>query len=134
MTSGFDPILSMLSEIKNAAFSGHKNLEVGYSRYRESVLKILKKMGLLDFKVIKMEGQIFKGINIELSEDKEALRRFKSYRSFSRPGRRVYSGLPQLKSLVAKKKYGLVLSTSLGVMEIREALKRSLGGELLFEI
>lgn len=134
MTSGFDPVISLLVQIKNACLSGAAYLELPHSKYREQVLSVLSKMGLLRFKVFKEEARAFKKVHIDLSTDPTSRRRLTSFRLYSRPGRRIYGNSTKLSFLLGKHKNGVVLSTSKGVLEIKEALKKNLGGELLFEV
>ena len=133
MSSGFDPIISLVIQIKNAHLAGSSSLDTDYSKYRESVLTVLSKMGFLNFKVYKEEGS-FKKLHLDLSSEPEAKRRLVGVRLISRPGRRIYGDGAKLKLLLNKRKNGVVLSTSQGVMNIKDAVKKSLGGELLFEI
>lgn len=134
MASGFDPIIFMMVEIKNAFLSGAKTVRVDHSVYRERVLSVLKDLGLLNFKVYKESGLSHKKIDIGLNVDNKSTRRFKSFRIFSRPGRRTYLSFRKIKKALAKRPGALIVSTSQGVLEGKEAVKKSLGGEVLFEI
>lgn len=134
MTSGFDPIITLMVEVKNASLRGSNSLDIYYSGYREDVLQVLKGLGLLNFKVFKEEGQAFKKIHINLPEDLKSRRRLKSFRIFSRPGRRIYMSSAKIKARLAKHPSTTLVSTSQGTLEAKEAVKRSLGGEVLFEV
>ena len=134
MTSGFDPIISLIIQIKNAYLSGAKSLELDYYTYRENVLKTLSGMNMVTYRVFKEEGKTFKKIHIDLSQVPEFSRRIKELRLYSRPGRRVYGDSAKLKTMMSKHQDGVVLSTSQGILNIKDALKKNLGGELLFEV
>lgn len=134
MASGFDPIISLVIQIKNAYLAGTSSSEIEHSKYRENVLEVLSKMGFLSYRVFKEEGGSFKKIHLDLSTQPEMKRRMVGVRLFSKPGRRLYGDGAKLKFMLSKRKVGVVLSTSLGVMNIKEAVKKSLGGELLFEV
>lgn len=121
-------------EIKNALLSGKAALTVDYSGYRENVLKVLKELGLLSFKIFKEEAGPFKKIEIELLDEPSAKRRLKEFRIFSRPGRRLYLSVSKIKAKLAKRPGAFVISTSKGVLEARSAVKQSLGGEIIFEV
>lgn len=134
MASGYDPVISLLTQIKNSILAGTLSLEVDHSKYRESVLKVLEELGLLRLKVFRYGGRPFKRIHLEISDDPVVRSRLTSFRSYSKPGRRVYWDVSKLKELLGKRKIGLVLSTSRGVLPIESAAKKNLGGEILFEV
>lgn len=124
----------MLVQIKNSYLAGRNSLELPYSIYREKVLDALTRMKLLNYKVFKEEGRSFKKIHIDLQGDSQSRRRLTTFKVYSRPGRRVYGDNAKLAFLLSKHKNGVMLSTSKGILEIKEALKKNLGGELLFEV
>ncbi len=134
MSSGYDPILSLMTEIKNAILVGRNKLVVDFSGYREGVLKVLRGEDFLSYKIFKEPDQKNKKLQIELKEDKEVKRRLTSFKAFSSPGRRYYLPVSRLKTYLSKRRQGLVISTSRGVLNIKEAVKKSLGGEVLFEV
>lgn len=134
MASGFDPIIFLMVEIKNTLLSGGRALIVDHSIYRQNVLAVLKGLGLLSFKVYKEAGLNRKKIQIELNVDNQSTRRLKSFRIFSRPGRRTYLSFRKIKNTLAKRPGAVIVSTSQGVLEGKEAVKKSLGGEVLFEV
>jgi len=133
MTSGFDPIISMVIELKNAAMAGRESYETSHSKYREAVASVLSPHKFFTFKVYKPEGQSIKKIRFDF-DSRTLAQKMTSLRIYSRPGRRLYADSPKLKSLFMKGRRDLFLSTSRGVMSISEALKRGLGGQLLFEM
>jgi|GEM_PF-2534108 ribosomal protein S8 len=134
MTSGFDPIISLLIEIKNAHLSGASSIEIRHSKYREGVLETLSKMNLLTYRVFKDEGGSFKKIHVDLSQDSNSRRRMLGIHFYSKPGRRIYGNSTRLKFMMSKSQAGVVISTSKGVFSIRDAVKKNLGGELLFRV
>lgn len=134
MSAGYDPILSLMVEIKNTLLAGKRNLTVDHSRYREGVLKVLQEMSFLSYKIYKESGRKNKKLEIEIKDEGEAKRRLTSFRSFSTPGRRFYLPVSRLKHYLEKRRQGVVVSTSRGVMNVVDAVKKSLGGEVLFEV
>ena len=133
MTSGYDPIISMIIELKNAALAGRESYEISYSKYRESVAAALSLGSFLSYRVYKPEGGNFKKLHFDF-EAKNLAQILSSLRIYSRPGRRIYADCAKLKLLFTKGRRGLFLSTSRGIMAIDEALKRNLGGQILFEV
>jgi len=55
-------------------------------------------------------------------------------KQISKPGRKVYITYDKLKKLYLYRKHFLLLSTSKGILSNKEAIRRRLGGELLFII
>lgn len=134
MTAGYDPIIILMTQIKNSLLAGHLSLVVSSSSYREAFLQVLKDQGLLAFKVFKQAESGKKRLQISIEPGDEVYRRLTSFRSFSRPGRRFYLTTSRLENFLAKRRAGLVISTSRGILPIKEAVKRRLGGEVLVEV
>ena len=58
-----------------------------------------------------------------------------TFRLFSKPSRRIYENVNELKKRYSYNPYALcIVSTSKGVMKIDEAVKNNIGGEVLCEI
>ncbi|MBI2582886.1 30S ribosomal protein S8 [Candidatus Azambacteria bacterium] len=125
-----DPIADMLTRIRNALLARHPVVEVPYSRLKYEIAKILSELGYLG--EIEKRGKRQRTIAIELRYEagRPAL---EGLRRVSRSGRRMYVGKDKIPSV----KQGLgvaVLTTPKGVMTSREAKKRGVGGEILFEV
>jgi len=122
-----DPIADMLTRIRNASHAGLPDVEVPYSRLKESLAAILKREGYIrDFTVA---GQTVKTIKLHLKyEGRRPV--LEGLQRVSKPGRRIYTtavSAPRVRG-------GLgiaVLSTSRGLMTDAEARKNRLGGEVL---
>jgi len=123
----------MLSAIKNASVVGKSSLEIPFFRQAKDILTVLKSGGFIkDVGTFKFEGQNFKGLRVDLVEDKSLVRRLVLQR-VSRPGRRIYieaGKLPSVKSGLGV----LIVSTSRGVMSGDEAKKKKLGGEVICKV
>lgn len=127
-----DPISDLLSRIRNAHMAGHYHVECLASRMGERILAVLKDEGyILGFKREKVREGIDK-IIVDLKYF-EGLPAIKELKRSSKPGRRMYSPIQDLK----KNHHGLgtvVLSTSKGVLSDAKAREMNVGGEVLFEI
>lgn len=101
-----------------------------YSKIKEDILKILKKLGYIEDFVVDKKNKL--DITVILAyENNKAL--FTDVKIFSKPGRKFYIKSTEIRtdrSGITSK----VLSTSKGVMTDIEAKKNKIGGELLFEI
>lgn len=124
------PIIDLIIRIKNAYQSGREETESPYSIFREEVVKKLIQMKYV--KGYKVTGDKKKTMTIELlySELQPAVTGVKI---FSRPGRRWYVSVTNIKPVLGGLGYS-VISTPKGVLTHIEAKKNRVGGELLFSI
>lgn len=126
-----DPIADMLNRIKNAQKVGHETAEMPSSKIKLEIAKILEKEGFLE----KVDKKRVKDRHILVLKLKyqQGVPAIADLRRLSKPGRRLYVGASDIKSV--KQGYGIALiSTSRGLMTDKEAKKKKLGGEVLCEI
>lgn len=124
-----DVIGDLLTVIRNGSTAGHEKVDVPASKFKESVVAVLKKADYItDYKVVKDGKQGIMRVYLNYGDNGEA--RITGLRRMSRPGRRYYvnsENVPNVRS-----GYGLaVVSTSKGVMSGGDAKKQNLGGELI---
>jgi small subunit ribosomal protein S8 len=126
-----DPIADMINRIKNAQAVNKDTLEVPFSKIRFEIGRILERTGFLK----KVELKTKKNKRpIELTlQYQEGVPAVSGVRRISKPGKRLYAGVAQLKK-VARKRGIVIVSTSKGLMTAGEAGKQNIGGELLCEI
>ena len=119
-----DKVANLLISIKNAYRSSKTPILVKTSKYKLEILKILKKYKyIIDFK--KVEDS-----NVEIVLDTEN-RIDMPIKRDSKPGRRLYI---RSKDIYLPRKGIIILSTSKGLKESREAKKEKIDGEKLFSI
>lgn len=123
-----DPIADMLTRIRNGLQAGHDRVDFPASRLKANICKVLKDEGYIkSFKIIaKTKSEI--NIRVVLKEGAIV-----GLKRFSRPGLRQYrkySEIPRVLSGLGTS----VVSTSQGVLSTKEAKKRKLGGEVLFNV
>jgi small subunit ribosomal protein S8 len=122
-----DQIADLLVRIRNASAIGKHEINMPFSKMKESILAILKSEGFVkNIEITEEEKR--KTIHIELSD-----KNLNHIKQISKPGQRIYSkskNIPRpLRGL------GLVIiSTPSGVITAKEAAKKGLGGELICEI
>ena len=113
--------------------AGRDTLEVPYTLECESIAKVLKQKDFIeDIKVFKKENSSTKMLKITLAKDGNVIKLSEAKR-ISKPGRRIYKSAQELKPVLQ----GLgvvVVSTSRGIMDGREAKKKKLGGEVICEV
>lgn len=119
-----DKVANLLIGIKNAYRSSKSPIIIRASKYKIEILKILKKYDYIeDFKEIE-DHNIEIHLQVETRNDMPVKRD-------SKPGRRVYI---KSKDVFSPRKGIVILSTSKGLKEAREARKEKVGGEKLFSI
>lgn len=117
----------LLVKIKNAQ-DAHKNaVFVPYSKSNLAIVQILEKGGFVGKTEVKKRTPYNK-IEIKLEKDEKLKLKF-----FSTPARNLYAKCEELSFL--RKGIGmLVLSTSRGIVNGKEARANKVGGKLLFKI
>lgn len=124
-----DPIGDLLTRIRNAQRVGKKDLTSPYSTARANVLNVLVAEGYIrGFSVFKNEnGRDELKVELKYLEGQPVIR---TIDRVSKPGRRVYSAIKDLK-LVSNGLGINILSTSEGVMSDVQARKKAIGGEII---
>ena len=126
-----DPIGDLITRIRNAQLRGRSKLTSPASTLRVRVLNVLKDEGYIrDFREIENGGH--KEIEIELKyfEGTPAIHQIQRV---SKPGRRVYSSIKDLR--LVRNGLGIsIVSTPKGVMSDNAAREANVGGEILCEV
>ena len=127
-----DPIADMLTHIRNASRAGLPATEMGHSRLKAEIARILKKEGYVaDVSEADAAGK--KRLRVVLKYDYNEKPIIQQIRRVSRPGLRRYVAAAE----VPRVRGGLgtaVLSTSRGIMSDRDARAAHVGGEVLCQI
>jgi small subunit ribosomal protein S8 len=127
-----DPIADMLTRIRNASRAGLPAAEMGHSRLKAEIARILKKEGYVA-DVAESDDAGKKLLRVVLKYDYNEKPIIQQIRRVSRPGLRRYVAAAE----VPRVRGGLgtaVLSTSRGIMSDREARAAHVGGEVLCQI
>ncbi len=127
-----DPLADMLTRIRNGQQRRKNAIVSPASKLRANVLEVLQREGFIRGYSQYEVGSGMNELSIELKyfEGEPVIRKI---RRISRPGRRVYSGVKDLK----KVRNGLgisILSTPQGVLSDAEARANHVGGEVLCEV
>ena len=127
-----DPIADMLTRIRNANSIGRKRVDMPASRIRVGIANVLKDEGFVDDYRVE-EGKPSSTLHLTLRYGVDGEKVIRSIRRVSKPGRRAYAGLKELKPVLRGQ--GIhVLSTPKGVLSDRKARELGVGGELLAEV
>jgi small subunit ribosomal protein S8 len=122
----------MLTCIRNASKAGLPAAEMGHSRLKAEIARIMKKEGYVA-DVAESDADGKKRLRVVLKYDYNEKPIIQQLRRVSRPGLRRYVGAGE----IPRVRGGLgtaVLSTSRGLMTDREARAARVGGEVLCQI
>jgi small subunit ribosomal protein S8 len=127
-----DPLSDLLTRIRNGQQANLSKVSCPSSTLRSSVLEVLKRQGFIrDYSLEKADnGQAQATIELKYYEGAPVI---KEINRVSKPGRRVYTKIEDLKPLYN----GLgviILSTPKGVMSDHEARTANVGGEVLCHV
>ena len=130
-----DPIGDMIAIIKNANVRRHAKAPVPHSRMKEGVAQVLKSEGYLeDVKVVADEKAAERKVMwLYFKYGTDGERVLTDIRRVSTPGRRIFSGIDDVHKVLD----GLgvtVLSTSKGILSVRQAKKSRVGGEIICKV
>lgn len=131
-----DPIADMLARVRNALARSMTEVTMPSSRMKVEIARILAEEGYIESYTVD-EGEPCPTLRLTLKYKREGTRfrrpAIQGLRRVSTSARRVYVGADEIPNT----RGGLgtsVLSTSQGVMTGREARRRGIGGELLYEV
>jgi small subunit ribosomal protein S8 len=126
-----DPIANMLTIIRNGLSSNKLEVIVPSSKFKVSILEILKKENYISDFQVTTEG-VKSTITIKLKyQDKKPV--ISHIKKFSKPGMKMYVNYQQIPRPL--KGMGLVvISTSQGVISGKDAWRKQIGGELICEV
>ena len=130
--SASDPVADMLTKIRNAAQARHEKVDIPTSKLKLEIVKILKIEGFIkNFKKIQEDGHSVIRILLKYDDQNESV--IHGLEKISTPGRRVYSGYKDMPRVMNG--YGIVIvSTSSGVITVRKAKEKMVGGELVCKV
>ena len=124
-----DPIADMLTRIRNANSSKHKEVDIPASNMKRAIAQILLDEGYIaSFEEIKDEKQGM--LRVTLKYDENGKRVIAGLKRISKPGLRIYVNKDELPQVLNGLGIALI-STSKGIKTDKEARKEGLGGEVL---
>ncbi|MFM7083399.1 MAG: 30S ribosomal protein S8 [Hyphomicrobium sp.] len=127
-----DPIGDMLSRIRNAQMRRRSKIATPASKLRARILDVLTEEGYIrGYTEVQQKGSTPEfEIELKYYNGQPAIRKI---HRVSKPGRRVYSPVNELKS-VANGLGVSILSTPKGVMSDTKAREQNVGGEVICNI
>lgn len=127
-----DPIADMLTRIRNAVSIERPHVDIPFSRTKKSVADAMQREGFIwDSEVLETEPAKTLRVNLKYGPNGEQV--INHIQRVSKPGRRVYAGVADLKPV----RHGtgiMIVTTPRGVLSNREAKNEKVGGEVLAEL
>ncbi len=127
----------MLNRIRNAQAVCAPSVPVPFSNFKYQIAKVLEKEGYVK-KVERKGKKPDKTIKIDLKYIKDPSSIMPApfingLKKTSKPGQRIYASSKDMRTTKGKLSQ-LIVTTSEGAMTAREAKKKNVGGEIIFEI
>lgn len=122
-----DPISDLLTRIRNAKQQKHKYVDLGLSRQKLSIVKILMQQGFVENVLVNDEKRKMR-VLLKYSRGRASV--LNGLKRMSSPGLRQYIGYKDIPKILG----GLgiaVLSTPKGIVDGETARQLKVGGELL---
>ena len=127
-----DPIADMLTRIRNANSIQMKDVRMPASRTRVGIAEVLKNEGFIAGYAVE-EGKPASELSVQLKYSEDGERVIRKIERISKPGRRVYAGVSELKPVLSGQ--GIhVLSSPKGIVSDRQAREMHVGGEVLCKV
>jgi small subunit ribosomal protein S8 len=124
-----DTISNLIISLKNAQNAKHETMTFAYTKMILSILEVLKKAGFIS-DIEKTGKDLKKKVIVTLKYEDNAPA-ITDVKRISKQSQRSYVGYKDIKPV--RNGYGLaVLSTPLGILSDKEAIKSKVGGEILF--
>ncbi|KAJ3301054.1 hypothetical protein HDV03_001455 [Kappamyces sp. JEL0829] len=152
----FPPIYHLSSHIQNAYKAGQKRIAVPYSKINKSITTILWEEGLLQQVIAgDLHGPFELGFEVPITPANIASRRLwldLKYRNgepaltrmgvISKPSRRIFASPEECRAIASSRQASAllkgqvlgqvtILDTPYGVVEMKDALRKNVGGEVL---
>lgn len=126
-----DPIADMLTRIRNGASANKLYVNVPYSNVKNNILEVLKEEGFIEGFEKNTDGKfpVLK-VNMKYHNGNPVIKKIKRV---SKPGRRIYSKISELKSSLG----GLgtfIISSPDGIISDSKARAAKVGGEIICEV
>ncbi len=127
-----DPISDYLTRVRNAVRANHRVVEIPASNLKKEITKILFDQGyILSYKFDDSSVQGTIKIALKYDENKQSV--IRKIQRVSKPGLRLYSSSSDLPRVLNGLGIAIV-STSKGVMTVKQARRENVGGEVLCSV
>lgn len=125
-----DKIGDLIIKLKNAGNVRKESISVYSSKINDAVLNTLVRAGYIQSASKRKNSRM---LDVILSYKSDKTSKIFDVKRISKPSRRVYTKYSDIKTF--RNGFGsTILSTPLGVLTDKEAIKQKVGGELMFKI
>ncbi len=127
-----DPIGDMITRIRNAQMRSLSSVKIPGSKFRASILDVLKKEGYIsDYKFLTdIKDKNSLTVNLKYDNGNPVIKEIKRV---SKPGRRIYAKADSIP--IIQNGLGLaIVSTSKGIMSDNDAKNQNIGGEIICRV
>ena len=127
-----DPVGDMITRIRNAQMRSLSSVKIPGSKFRASILDVLKKEGYIsDYKFL-TDVKDKNSLTVSLKYD-NGNPVIKEIKRVSKPGRRIYAKADSIP--IIQNGLGLaIVSTSKGIMSDNDAKNKNIGGEIICRV
>lgn len=125
-----DPIADLLTRVRNGAHARKEYVDCPWSGMKERVAKVMVDEGFLREISTVAVGEKKKDLRVWLRYDANQRPAIRGVRRVSRPSARIYVGAKAMPTLRAGMGINII-STPVGVLVDREAVRRNVGGEII---
>jgi len=126
-----DLISDFIIRIKNASLSNNGEVTCPHSKLQENLAKLMVDQGILSSYAVNTDS-VHKELTVKLKQDGIRTVRLDAAR-ISKPGRRLYVRTTQMAKYILGQGV-VIVSTPLGLMTAKQAIKAKQGGELICKI
>ena len=125
-------VSDLITRIKNAVRAKRKEVIFDNFKINKAILKVLVSEGFLEgFNVDTRDGR---KVLIAIIKYEKRSPVFTDVLVVSKPSLRKYATFKQIPEIQRKGRHTIILSTNKGIMTGKDALKKNMGGEILFRI
>jgi small subunit ribosomal protein S8 len=128
-----DPIADLLARVRNGAQARKEYIDCPWSVIKERIAQVMAQEGFLQECSVVELGPGKKDLRVWLRYDQSQRPAITGIKRVSRPSARVYVGakaMPRVRGGMGIN----IISTPLGVLVDREAVRRNVGGELICSV
>lgn len=125
-------VSDLIIRIKNATRAGRREVALDNLKINKAICKVLVTEGFLESFETGINDN--KKVIVAKIKYEKRIPNFTDVLVVSKPSLRKYATAQQIPGIQRKGRHTIILSTNKGIMTGREAIKRNVGGEVLFRI
>src|SRR3989344_3365564 len=125
-------VSDLIIRIKNATLAKRKEVFIDYLNINKAICKVLVQAGFLEgVESVEKEGRKVLLAKIKYDRREPVLN---DVLVISKPSLRIYATVGEIPAIQRRGKITVVLSTNKGIMTGADAMRKKIGGEVLFNI